>query len=95
MQEYLKNVLINISHKYLQVGYIQGFNYIGKVMFLTGFTQKQAYNYLSYLIEYKCLGNIILNNMQGIKKLSYVLKVHIFNFLPKIYKHFCQAELEP
>jgi|688.fasta_scaffold1411044_1 hypothetical protein len=39
MQNYLKNVLIKISHKYPTIGYIQGFNYIAKNMYLTGFEE--------------------------------------------------------
>lgn len=37
MQNFLKNVLIRISQKYSIIGYIQGFNYIAKNMYITGF----------------------------------------------------------
>lgn len=38
---------------------------------------------------------MILNNMLGIKKLAYALKVFIFNYVPKVYKHLAKAEVEP
>jgi hypothetical protein len=41
------------------------------------------------------LGSIVFDNMVGIKKLSYALKVYIFNYVPAIYQHFVQAEVEP
>lgn len=88
MQAFLKNTLVIISQKYPMIGYIQGFNYIAKNMFLTGFEEEEACRYLSYLIEYKNLGHIILNNMSGIRKLSYVLKVYLFNYVPRVYQYF-------
>ena len=33
--------------------------------------------------------------MLGIRQLSYVLKVYIFNYIPKIYKYLLKLELEP
>jgi hypothetical protein len=64
-------------------------------MYLTGFSEEEAYTYLCYLIQECKLGSIIMQNMGGIKKLSYVLKVYIYNNLPKIYKYLAEAELEP
>jgi hypothetical protein len=93
MQAYLKNVLINISQRYPSLGYIQGFNYIVKSMYMTGFNEEESYLYLSYFIEHKHLGSIIGNNMLGIRQLSYVLKVYIFNFVPKVYQHLIHSEL--
>lgn len=51
MQNYLKNVLLRISQKYSSLGYIQGFNYIVKNMYLTGYEEEEAETYLSYFIE--------------------------------------------
>ena len=36
MQDFLNRVLLNVSKKYPDVGYIQGLNYIVKTMYLTG-----------------------------------------------------------
>ena len=33
--------------------------------------------------------------MEGIKQLSYVLKVYIFNYVPKVYRHLLRAQMEP
>lgn len=93
MQNFLKNVLIRISQKYPIIGYIQGFNYIAKNMYMTGFEEDEAFRYLSFFIEGRSLGHIVLNNMEGIKQLSYVLKVYIFNYVPKVYKHLIKAEM--
>jgi hypothetical protein len=38
MQNYLKCVLINITYKYPNLGYIQGFNYIVQNMYMTDLT---------------------------------------------------------
>lgn len=95
MQAFLRTVLMNICQKFSNIGYIQGFNYIAKNMYLTGFDEEEACRYLAYFIERRQLGSLILNNMLGIKKLSYALKVFIFNYVPKVYKHLSKAEVEP
>lgn len=33
--------------------------------------------------------------MEGIQQLSYVLKVYIFNYVPKVYEHLIKVEMEP
>ena len=40
MQQFLNKVLLTISQKNKKLGYIQGFNYIVKNMYLTGFKEK-------------------------------------------------------
>jgi hypothetical protein len=81
-------VLIRLSHKYPSMGYIQGFNYIAKkyvsnrVLII-----RSCQIFVHFFVEQRNLGRIIMTNMSGIRRLSYVLKVYIFNYVPKVYKH--------
>ena len=67
MQEYLSKVLLNIMKKFPRLGYIQGFNFIGKNLFLTGFTENEAVKYLSFLISQTKFGQVLLNSMRGVR----------------------------
>ena len=60
-------MLINVTKRFPKIGYIQGFNFIAKNMFMTGFTEGEAVKYLSYLISKTKFGEVLLNNMKGIR----------------------------
>lgn len=95
MQEYLSKVLIIICKKFPKLGYIQGFNFIGKNMFMTGFTETEAVKYLSFLISETKFGEVFFNNMRGLLELSYAFKVYIYNYVPAVYHHLQNSDVEP
>ena len=94
MQDYLNRVLLNVSKKYPQVGYIQGLNYIVKTMFLTGLSEEHAYDYLCYFLEKKKFARILVNGMIGLKELSYALKVYTYKYVPAVYTHFEKHDVD-
>ena len=67
MQEYMNRVLTEILRRFPRLGYIQGFNCIVKNMYLTGLSEDEAFHYSCFLIAEKRLGELILNNMHGLK----------------------------
>ena len=95
MQEYLNIVLNQTLKKFPKLGYIQGFNYIVKNMFMTGFTENEAAKYLCFLIAETKFGEVFGKNMQGLRELSYALKVYLYNYVPAVYQHLQNCDVEP
>ena len=51
MKVYMKNVLYAVVHKFKKMGYVQGFHYWIKHMYLSKFSEQDAIFYSSYILE--------------------------------------------
>jgi hypothetical protein len=72
MKVYMKNVLYAVVSKFKKMGYVQGFHYWIKHMYLSRLSEQDAINYSTYILE-KMKGEMLFREeMVKVRELCYV-----------------------
>ena len=84
----IKNILTAIAHKYPQIGYCQGMNYISQFLLMLIEDEEKAFDIFSAIINKTDYSKLIINDFDLMKKYFYVFERLTCIFLPELYTTF-------